>query len=251
MSTHETHRVSVLQDALFAIAAIFLGPYYIAREWWTWFGEAKKYYGNQSFRNCDRELSNKWGVRPPSWVVMDSARARQPYGETPLETYEWLMLNIPGAHSLRWIEPGCGRGRGIFWLATHLKPEQKIEHQVTGVDLSKPFFQSCRAIQIKLGLDACQFILSDFCEIDYRPYDVVFLYATCTGDQDLHELSLRLLRLKPGSWVASITFPIEAYAINDTFEPFTKRPVRMIWGETTLYVSRRTAHIPVGGSAVY
>jgi hypothetical protein len=243
---------TLLKEVWLTIAPVFLGPCYIFREWRNWFSEVAKYHGNPSFRSCDRRLSRLGGGRrPPSWAFLDSGRTRQPYGETPLESYEWLLLHIPNAHNLKWIEPGCGRGRGVFWLATHLKPEQKIDRQVTGIDLSMRFFQLCRTVQIENKLDTCQFMLGDFCEVDYRPYDVVYLYATCTGDETLSELALRLLRLKPGSWVASITFPIEAYALEGTFEPFSERKVRMIWGETTLYVSRRTSHIEVGTSTEY
>jgi hypothetical protein len=116
-----------------------------------------------------------------------------------------------------------------------------MTHQITGLDLSPVFFQSCRAVQLQQNLKACHFILSDFCELDYRPYDIVFLYATCTADQQLAELALRLLRLKPGSWVACISFPIDKYSVDGAFEAVSQHEVQMVWGTTTLYLSRRTS----------
>lgn len=223
---------------------VLKGPLFILKEWLLWTQEAFRYYQNPAFRKADLKLVARHGLRPPTWVYLNDYTHREPYGETPLSAYAWLLTTIPNAHNLKWVEPGCGRGRGVFWLASHLKPEQPIPQQVTGIDLQSDFIQQARTIQQATPTLSCHFIYGDFLNTDYQPYNIVFLYASCTSDLSLTDLAVKLLRLTKGSWVASVSFPITEYAIGGTFQLHEEHEISMIWGKTTVYVCKRTDFLP-------
>jgi SAM-dependent methyltransferase len=61
-----------------------------------------------------------------------------PYGETPLCSLKKIADRFGLKSSDKVVDLGCGRGRGVFFLAQHYRCE------VTGIDLVEPFIERAR-----------------------------------------------------------------------------------------------------------
>lgn len=147
------------------------------------------------------------------------------YGETPYPVWKLLASHIK--LSDRVIDLGCGRGVGLFYLASLIKA------RYLGVEYHKEFVSCGNKIAKICHYPNIQFIHKDLTNYTLPECDVIFLAGTCFDDKLLHILSCELNRIKPRK-ILSISTCLVEYGLKGY--KITEESIRMPWGITSLYI---------------
>lgn len=190
-----------------------------------------KFYKNPEFRKADLALLGAYfGANPyklsRKFLQSKGEKIIYAYGETPLTTLE-KITNICGLTKDDTIfELGCGRGRTCFWLAHILRAK------VIGIDFVPTFIEKANAVNQAQNL---QFLCEDFLKSDLSKATVVYLHGSCMPDEDIEKLNRKLIRLRKGLKVITVSFSMSDYDSADHWEEQKVFVADFSWGSTEVY----------------
>lgn len=191
-----------------------------------WVIVAFRYYRKPSFLLTDLLLVFHYFWRNPHQV----SKGICVYGETPLTTLDKIARECGILSDDKVYELGCGSGRTLFWLRAFVKC------QVVGIDFLPIFIQKGRKIQRWLRFDRTDFLLKDLGEVDYSDATVLYLYGTCLDDSQIQRLVDCFSKLKPGTRVITVSYPLTDYSPD--FILVKQFSAHFPWGRAEVYLNR-------------
>jgi hypothetical protein len=191
----------------------------------------KNYYRNLEFKKYDQTLLNAYSDETPYEVSKRFMMQRgvsdvYVYGETPLKLYDQIAKRWGLNSTHRFVELGCGRGRGLFFLTTFYGCES------LGIEWIFEFVQKSRDLHHKVKIYHEDFITSCHLQGDF-----IYLYGTCLHDEEIIQLCARFLQLNFFPKIITVSFALseyhEAFKIEDRFEGVFP------WGKGTVFLNKR------------
>ena len=132
---------------------------------WMW---SRPFLRDKKFLEIERALRKKWRGKNPYAVARMGGEV---YGETPLPVYDEMAKRVGLKKGEKFLDLGCGRGRGCYFLA-HF-------YGCTAVGIEKVGGFVDRAIDVP-GVEILQ---GDYFSCDLNG-DVIYLYGTCLSDEE-------------------------------------------------------------------
>lgn len=200
-------------------------------EWQT----RRLFYAHAEFAKQDRALLRAYRFINPYRLSRDfllSRGAEDPhqYGETPVKSY-FQMAEACGLTSQdRVLELGCGRGRGVFFLASF------YGCQVHGIDWNPQFVAIAQSIQASTQASRISFSCEDMFLTDLRQASFIYLYGTCLSDACIDKMLFSLERAAPGTKIVTVSYSLER---PDLFTLEKKLLLRFPWGKAEAYLHIR------------
>ncbi|MBS0620478.1 MAG: class I SAM-dependent methyltransferase [Verrucomicrobia bacterium] len=152
-----------------------------------------------------------------------------PYGETPLKG----LMEIAKAANLKkedlWLELGCGRGKGLFFL------HHWLSCKVIGIDRIPFFIQTAQQIGNQETIFRCEEMLS----ANLDEASVIYLYGTCLKDEEIAQLCDRFARLPSAVRLITVSYPLSDY--DARFSTLREITISFPWGKTEVYLNSRVA----------
>lgn len=199
------------------------------------FRTAFYYYGNRDFRRADLALLCSYLWENPYRISRKFLQKRgeaeiYAYGETPPATMDKIAQECGITSQDVVVELGCGRARTCFWLALVLKAE------VIGIDFVPKFVEKAEKVQFKYKVPRMQLKCADFLKENFEKGTVVYLHGTCMTDGEITLLSEKLTRMKKGTKVITVSFPLTDYPLGEKWELKKQFQGDFTWGSTDVYL---------------
>lgn len=193
-----------------------------------------KYYPQWAFAKVDLSIILMYFFHNPFSISKRFLQKRgevdvYAYGETPLTTLDLIAKECALTSEDRVYELGCGRGRTCFWL------EAFLGCQVVGIEFIPDFVERAHRIQRKIPNSRVLFRVQDMLESDLSDATVIYLYGTCYDDAFLHKLTTKFKQLKSGTRIISVSYPLNEFSGDDSFEVMKRFPALFTWGEGDVY----------------
>jgi SAM-dependent methyltransferase len=195
----------------------------------------EKYYRNRHFRNVDQILLSTYRFSNPYSIVKQHLEERGEsdvhcYGETPLSTYDQIAKACNLSETDKFLELGCGRGRGCFFIS-HF-----YHCPVMGIDCIPDFIDTAIAIMDGFHMPRLEFRCEDMFTADFRGATCIYLYGTCLKDFQVDQLAKRFAELPKGIRIVTVSYPLSDYVPSITIEK--KLECVYPWGKTEVYINR-------------
>lgn len=194
-----------------------------------------RYYGNLPFLKADMSLRLMYLFHNPykiskRFLMNRGAKDVHAYGETPLTTLELIAKECGITKNDTVFELGSGRGRTCFWL------NSVIGCRVVGIEYVPEFVERAELIKERLGIDGVEFRLQDILKTDFSGATVIYLYGTCLEDDAIIKLCKAFSKLKPGTRIITVSYPLTDYSDLSHFEVMKRFTVPFTWGEGDVYL---------------
>ena len=190
----------------FALVRLFLFLFYAFR---NAYGESSRFAKNQGFIH------------------------RHTYGETFLFGLEKTCRECDISTNDYFVDLGCGRGLSAFWVRIF------IGCRVLGIDRVEAFIKKAKVTTKWTGIDSLEFLYADFLKTALSP-DVtfVYLYNPFLSNTQIACLEETFSRLKSGSKILNVGFPLDGWIGGDTRKYVLKKSFEMSfdWGRCTAYL---------------
>lgn len=182
---------------------------------WQW-RVRKTYYKNEAFKKSDQAFLRAYFFKNPYQISKRFMKQRgefdiHVYGETPLKVYDQMALRWGIEKKHRFVELGCGRGRGLSFLS-HLYSCECI-----GIEWIKEFVEIA-----KKNLPFLKIYREDFMISEKISGDFIYLYGTCLEEDKVVALCERFIKLPRGSKIITTSFSLseyhEKFKVVDSFE---------------------------------
>lgn len=199
---------------------------------------AIRYYSNLRFCKIDLSLLSTYLLNNPFVISKEFLKERgennvYAYGETPLTTMDRIAKECRINSSDTVFELGSGRGRTCFWLNTF------IGCKVVGIEYIPAFVTRANEIKSKFNVQGVEFRDENMLKSDLSEATVVYLYGTTLDDKAIVQLVKQFQKLKVGTKIITISYPVTDYAPESTFEVMKRFPVSFPWGDTDAYLQMR------------
>ncbi|MFS8563151.1 MAG: hypothetical protein LVR00_01975 [Rhabdochlamydiaceae bacterium] len=148
-----------------------------------------------------------------------------PYGETPLTTLQQIANRWSISSADYFVELGCGRGRGVFFMSYYTGCKAK------GVDWVSVFISNAQMAQRMCSNLPVTFVCADITQVDLSSATVIYLYGTCLDDPTIARLSETFKQLPPQVKIITVSYPFPGLTIQDQME------ASFPWGKTDVYMS--------------
>jgi len=193
------------------------------------------YYRDPDFSAIDRSLLKKYIMRSPyriskRFLKQKKAQDLYTYGETPLSTFEEMAKEASIKPLDHVLELGCGRGRGVFFLA-HF-----FNCQVTGIERIPQFVKLAKHVAKQHHVKNVSFKCADMFKTKWPDSTVIFLYGTCLEDEEIFKVIQKLKTFPVGTRILSVSYPLIDYDKGDAFKLVKRFPVAFPWGETEAFL---------------
>ncbi|MBS0626817.1 MAG: class I SAM-dependent methyltransferase, partial [Verrucomicrobia bacterium] len=126
------------------------------------------------------------------------------------------------------IDVGCGRGRNVFFVSTF------FGCKATGIDIVPLFCEKARKVA-SLIPNPPQFVCEDMENFDLSKASLLYFYALCLDDDLLLKMIDNLSKLKPGTKVITVSFPLSDYS--KAFSTLFSKEAFYPWGKTELFIN--------------
>lgn len=176
----------------------------------------KLFYPDSQFRALDKAL-----LKGPNPFRLKEAF---PYGETPLCSLKQIADRCGLTHEDRAVDLGCGRGRGVFFLAHH------YGCQVLGIDKMKEFIDQADHLKLTHPATKASFLCDDLRNYDFSHATFVFFYGTTFSEEFVSQLTHALKALPQGAKIVTVSYPLEGFELKDQFS------VSFPWGPGEVYL---------------
>lgn len=189
----------------------------------------ERFYADPAFREIDRALQKAYRFENPYRVSRKYWRDCS-YGETPLSVLELLGKAAGLCPSDVFVDLGCGRGRGVFFL------RQFFGCRAVGIEAVPAFVRKAKKIQEQLKVDRLVFEEKDLNALTEVEGTVFYAAWTCFDE----ELTARMVRffesLPKGVRVITVSEPLESayYRVTKTIN------ASFAWGKGEIYIHERT-----------
>ncbi|WP_252176753.1 rRNA adenine N-6-methyltransferase family protein [Endozoicomonas sp. 4G] len=212
-------------------------------EWVELFRVFRRYSSHRTFLKAFLELKLRYLLDNPFRVSKRFLIKKQSddlylYGETPLTVMAEICETSEITSGDHVFELGAGSGFTSLWMAAFAGV------RVTSIEQIPTFCQRLRRVSQRLQLDKLNVIEGDYLEVDLSEATVIYLYASNLDDLTIRCLTLRMLALKPGSRVISVSYPLQEYCpVPGIFEQQESFPVSFPWGEADVFLQVRTSYV--------
>lgn len=191
----------------------------------------RRYWPNVAFQICDRQLCFHYRFKNPyriskRFLIKQGADDIYCYGETPLTTLEKIAKECSISSHDSVIELGCGRGRGVFFLATH------FGCNVKGIEWIPEFVGP--AHRIAAYCPKVSFACEDMLTTDLSKASIIYLYGTSLDDATLEHLIKRFEKLPIGTKIITVSYPLTG-----KFELCKQFNAEFPWGRTQIFLQKR------------
>lgn len=150
-----------------------------------------------------------------------------PYGETPLWTLKQIG-EICGLNREDYVmDLGCGRGRGVFFLAHY------FGCRVMGIDQIADFVNNAKNIASQFKRGEVEFYQADLQDFDFSKATCIFLYGTGFEEHVIQRLAAALSCLPLKSKIISVSYPI------GNFQVFHTAVLSFPWGKANVFFQYR------------
>ncbi|MEI8300330.1 MAG: class I SAM-dependent methyltransferase [Chlamydiota bacterium] len=214
----------------------FLGLKVCFQNWLWERGVKKKYYVNKGFAQQDSSLFFQNRSMSPyliSKVFMQKKGEKQShvYGETPLYLYD-KMANRWGLKKADcFVELGCGRGRGLFFLSRF------YGCQCIGLEWIPQFVEKAQVVISACNITDVTIYLEDFVTSKHIEGDFIYLYGCLMEDKEIVKLCNKLAVGSKHCKIITVSFSLQEYheqfIIKDQFE------ARFPWGIGTVFLNQQ------------
>lgn len=196
---------------------------------------AFKYYGYPAFLKSDLSLRLMYLFHNPykiskRFLMNRGAKDVHAYGETPLTTLEKIVKECGIGKNDVVYELGSGRGRTCFWL------NGVVGCRVVGIEYVPEFVERANLIKNRLGISGLEFRLEDMLKSDLSGATAIYLYGTCLDDASINKLCTVFSKLKPGTKIITVSYPLTDYSHKANFEVMKCFTVPFTWGEGDVYL---------------
>ncbi|MCH9631676.1 MAG: hypothetical protein S4CHLAM37_17010 [Chlamydiia bacterium] len=196
--------------------------------------DRSKYYKNKEFKDFDRSFIREYWFRNPYTIckkhmISRGATDTDVYGETPLSVYKKIIDLTKLSKRDQFIELGCGRGRGLFFV--HYYSGCSCE----GIEFVDKFCEIAKELIARYGLSEVKIKKKNFFRCNLSNADVIYLCSTLLTDQETDLLSSLLLKSKKDVKIITTSFPLCEYS--DGFKTIEEFEARFLWGKTSVYVN--------------
>jgi SAM-dependent methyltransferase len=164
----------------------------------------KCFYQDPGYRSLDRAL-----IKGPNPYRLKEAF---PYGETPLCSLKQIADHCGLTKEDLVVDLGCGRGRGVFFLAHHYRC------RVHGIDKIEPFIKRAEQLLQEHPMQNVSFTCGDMRDFDFKSSTFIFFYGTTFSEEFVTELIARLNTLPQGAKIVTVSYPLEGFRVLDQFE---------------------------------
>jgi SAM-dependent methyltransferase len=176
----------------------------------------KQFYQDLLYKALDQAL-----LKGPNPYCIKEAF---PYGETPLCSLKKIADRFGLKSSDKVVDLGCGRGRGVFFLAQHYGCE------VAGIDMIRPFIERADHLAKECQGLKVSFSCGDMRQFDFSQSTFVFFYGTTFSDEFVDELKIAMKALPKGCKIVTVSYPLEGLNVVDQFI------VSFPWGSSEVYL---------------
>lgn len=194
----------------------------------------KKYYQDPFFASLDHFLLKQYRFESPyqiskNYLIEEGAEEIYTYGETPLETYEEIAKKGNLTSKDTFLELGCGRGRGMFFLS-HF-----YQCQVIGIEKIPSFFQKGQLCKERFNMKKTTFLLGNMLELPLPPASFVYLYGTCLAEEEIRRLLEQFSIFPQHTKIITVSYPLSEYDKKERFKVIEQFPLCFPWGKTEGY----------------
>jgi hypothetical protein len=198
----------------------------------------KQFYRDASFQTCDRTLLSYYSFSNPYRIVKNhylSLGEKQPhqYGETPLTSLEKIARECHLSEKDHLFELGCGRGRGVFFLAHALKC------RVHGIEWIPQFVAIASAVKRRTSFSTVQFSCQNMLETNLSEATAIYLYGTCLEETFLAKLATSFLKLRPKCKIITVSYPLASYTDLKVFPVEKSFKVAFPWGIADVFLQSK------------
>lgn len=223
-----------------SIGEILFLPFIYIKLFWFNLQEERKvtkyFYKNICFKEADTSLKQLYSGENPYKICKDFMQKSKKsqvhvYGETPLTELYAILLKCHLTEKDCFIDIGCGRGRNIFFTSAF------FGCKTLGLDIVPLFCE--RADRIAFFLEnPPQFICEDMETFDLNKATIIYFYAICLEDDLLLKMIDKLSKLKKGTKVITVSFPLSDYS--KVFSTLFSKKAFYPWGKTELFLNLLT-----------
>lgn len=197
--------------------------------------EVCRYYRNPLFRKADIYLLRHYIAESPyqiskQFLIEKGAQDLYQYGETPLAAMEQIANACDIKENDCFFELGSGRGRCCFWMRLFKKC------RVVGVEYIPEFVKISRSVAKAYHLDQISFVYGDLLKADLSSATVIYFYGTCADKPFIEQLIGRFRRLKPGTTIITVSYPLSIYGPVPEIALKSSLSVDFPWGTTDIYI---------------
>ncbi len=214
----------------------FLGLKVIFQNWLWERGVKKKYYVNKEFSSQDKALASQYHAINPYFIskVFMQKRGEKEchvYGETPLYLYEKIANRWNLKEKDSFVELGCGRGRGLFFLSRF------YGCQCIGLEWIPEFVEKAQRVIAECNIARVSIYLEDFLTSNHINGDFIYLYGCLMEDEEILKLCDKLATGSKSSKIITVSFSLQEYdkrfIMQDQFE------ARFPWGIGTVFLNKK------------
>lgn len=154
------------------------------------------------------------------------------YGDTPLKTLQFISKTARITSSDHCLDLGCGIGRiGFAWNLLY-------KCKYTGVDINPIFIKRAKILSHFFRMQA-SFLCKDMRNLDMTDYSVVYLYGSLYTDEFIEQVYKKLLYLKKGAKVITVSYSLEAWDHNSHFMLTDMFTAKFPWGIAQVFISEK------------
>lgn len=175
----------------------------------------KRFYSSLSFKKLDQAI-----LASPNPYKVSKAF---PYGETPLTTFQQIADRWSISSADYFVELGCGRGRGVFFMSHYTGCKAK------GVDWVSAFISNAQMAQRMYPQLPVTFVCADITQVDLSSATVIYLYGTCLDDATIARLGETFKHLPPSVKIITVSYPFPGLIVQDQME------ASFPWGKADVY----------------
>lgn len=216
-------------------------------EWVELFKVFCRYSSQRTFLKAFLELKLRYLLDSPfqvskRFLIKKKSDDLYLYGETPLTVLDDICEKSGITSQDHVFELGAGSGFTSLWMAAFAGV------RVTSIEQIPTFCLRLQRVSRRTKLDKLNVIEGDYLEVDLSAATVIYLYASNLDDLTIRCLTLRMLALKPGSRVISVSYPLQEYCpVPGIFEQRERFPVCFPWGEADVFLQVRTSYVQKSG----
>jgi len=195
----------------------------------------RRYYANNRFKSADKALKRRYLWQNPyaicrRFLAAKGYRDVHSYGETPLTSLEQIARICSLTKEDVFLDLGCGRGRGVFFLH-HLFGCPAI-----GIDWVPRFIEKAKEVA-EATRSPVEFICGNMvhCNAELSRATVIYLAWTCLEEEDRSRIEEALRNSRPGTRIVTVSYPF-------TSKDFTAKEASVIsfpWGEAEVFFHER------------
>lgn len=187
-----------------------------------------RYWRKPKFALVDASLLLSYFFKSPYRIAREY-NDTEPYGETPLTTLDAIVQHCPiGPHDIAY-ELGSGRGRACFWLALYKG------YNTVGVEYIPTFVVKAQKLAQFFGIKTIEFRAEDILTTNLKNATWIYLFGSALPDVSIIKLCSRLEKLKPGTKIITISYPLTAYTSSKKIALKSTLDLEFSWGTTQVY----------------